>query len=253
MPIYSPLPPEDQFWTIILVQENHQFPVPENPFRIDLPVAEIINHPKSSKIKDVCRLGDFETFFCTCPLWWTKHFKKKVDFWIWVNKGIWTSKTEISVKMGDSCISISKSQITLFWLLEGICAQKWRSQKSGLFFSLNVPTRSPKNGHFESKSMMKIFKISDFHVFSHFSSENRLFRLWKLIQIRQNHKGKSFISGFEKITRRSIGEKRPNFVFTSDFFFKKWSFSFFSFLESGIRFSGTRESVQNWSPGGRDY
>ena len=155
--------------------------------------------------------------------------------------------------MGDSCISISKSQITLFWLLEGICARKWRSQKSGLFFSLNVPTRSPKNGHFESKSMMKIFKISDFHVFFHFSSENRLFRLWKLIQIHQNHKGKSFISVFGKIARRSIGEKRPTFVFTSDFFFKKLTFSFFSILESGIRFSGTRESVQNWSSGVRDY
>ena len=130
---------------------------------------------------------------------------------------------------------------------------KMEIAKIGSFFSLNVPTRSPKNGHFESKSMMKIFKISDFHVFFHFSSENRLFRLWKLIRIRQNHKGKSFISGFEKITWRSIGEKRPKFVFKSDFFFKKWPFSFFSILESGIRFSGTRESVQNWSSGGRDY
>ena len=51
------------------------------------------------------------------------------------------------------------------------------------FFSLNVPTRSSKNGHFESKSMMKMMKISDFHVFFHFSSENRLFCFFKQTQI----------------------------------------------------------------------
>ena len=162
--------------------------------------------------------------------------KKKTNFWIWLLVGGWSLKTEISLKMSDSCISISKSQITLFWLLVGICARKWRSQKSSLFFSLNVPTRSSKNGHFESKSMMKMMKISDFHVFFHFSSENRLFRFGKQIQIHWNNKLKSFVSGLEKSDFRVVGENDQSLFLQANSQSKTLHFHFSAFWNPNLDF-----------------
>ena len=151
-----------EFQFLTFLDSGLDFPVPGKSLRIDLPVAEIINHWKLTKIKRSCHPGDFWTFLKICRVCSTEHFRKKTHFLFWLVVGGWTPKTGIWVKMSDSCISIPKFQITLFWLVEGAFASKLRSQKPGPFFFFNVPTTSSKNGHFESKSMMKMMKISNF-------------------------------------------------------------------------------------------